>query len=386
LCAEPVGVGIVSCRNTFENVTESKQRSKFARNRAGFFHSGTVLNMDISNLPVIEQPFVRPNWLKAYCEDALEPDLAIIDPHHHLSDVKWGGYLPSDLAADLGSGHNIVATVHVQCGFGYRSEGPALLRPVGETERIVAISGLANQQQSHTNISAGIVGYADLSRGFAVDELLIAHVEAGRGHFRGIRCVAASHEAFQFGTITPPPLHLYSSTDFRQGYSRLESFGLSFDSWAYHTQLDELYDLAKSFPNTDVIVNHIGGPLGIGPYADHRKEATDEWKISMGKLASLPNVYVKLGGLGMAVLGFDFHTKTTPPTSTELAKAWGPLINICIDLFGVSRCMFESNFPVDKGTCSYQILWNTFKRISAGMSFSERTQLFHDTAARIYHL
>lgn len=335
---------------------------------------------------VIEQAVVRPLWLAEHSEEPLEPDLAIIDPHHHLSDISWGGYLAYDLLGDLATGHNIVKTVHVQCGFGYRSEGLAWQKPVGETERVTAISHLANQQQSRTVVSAGIVGHADLSLGSTVEELLVAHIEAGRGQFRGVRCAAASHEAFRFGVLPPPQLHLYMSADFRQGYSHLESFGLSFDSWAYHTQLDELYDLAKSFPNTDVIVNHVGCPIGVGPYVDQRDAAIGQWKTSMKKLASLPNVYVKLGGLGMAVLGFDFHARALPPSSIALAQAWGPIICTCIELFGTSRCMFESNFPVDKGTCSYQVLWNAFKRIAAEMSPHEKAELFHDTAARIYRL
>jgi predicted TIM-barrel fold metal-dependent hydrolase len=173
---------------------------------------------------------------------------------------------------------------------------------------------------------------------------------------------------------------------FREGYATLARFGLTFDSWAYHPQLDELHDLACAFPDIPVVIDHIGVPLGVGPYAGQRDAVFAEWKRLLQKFAALPNVCIKLGGLGMSVFGFGFHQANRPPTSAELAQTWGPYILTCIEIFGPSRCMFESNFPVDKGTCSYAVLWNAFKRITAGMSVDEKRLLYRDTAARFYRL
>lgn len=339
-----------------------------------------------SALPVVPRAEVRPAWLAQHTEAALEPDLAIIDPHHHLSDHGWGGYLADDLLADLGVGHRIESTVFIQVGFAYRDSGPEHLKPVGETERVVAIAREAAQAERATRVCAGIVGFADLSLGAAVEEVLAAHGEAGAGRFRGIRCHAAAHAEFQYGVMQAPPLHLYMSPAFREGYARLARFGLSFDSWAYHTQLPELADLARAFPQTPVVIDHVGAPVGVGPYAGRRDEVFAEWRADMRRIAELPNVCVKLGGLGMSVLGFPFHLRDAPPTSEELARAWAPYIRECIDLFGPERCMFESNFPVDKGTCSYAVLWNAFKRITADLSESDKRWLYHDTAARFYRL
>lgn len=339
-----------------------------------------------SALPVIPRAEVRPAWLAQHTEAALEPGLAIIDPHHHLSDHGWGGYLAGDLLADLGAGHRIESTVFIQVGFAYRGSGPEWLKPVGETERVVAIAREAEQAGQATRVCAGIVGFADLSLGAAVEEVLAAHGEAGAGRFRGIRCHAAAHAQFQYGVMQAPPLHLYMSPAFREGYARLARFGLSFDSWAYHTQLHELYDLARAFPDTPVVIDHVGAPVGVGPYAGRRDAVFTDWKERMRRMAELPNVWVKLGGLGMSVLGFPFHLRSAPPTSEELAPAWAPYLRECIDLFGPQRCMFESNFPVDKGTCSYAVLWNTFKRVTADLSEADKRWLYRDTAAAFYRI
>ncbi len=339
-----------------------------------------------SALPVIPRAEVRPAWLAQHTEAALEPDLAIIDPHHHLSDHGWGGYLADDLLADLGSGHRIESTVFIQVGFAYRDSGPEHLKPVGETERVVRIAREAAQAGHATRLCAGIVGFADLSLGAAVEEVLAAQIEAGAGRFRGIRCHAAAHAEFQYGVMQAPPLHLYMAPAFRDGFARLAQFGLSFDSWAYHTQLQELADLARAFPQTPVAIDHVGAPVGVGPYAGRRDAVFAEWRADMRRIAELPNVCVKLGGLGMSVLGFPFHLRDAPPTSSELAQAWGPYLRECIEIFGPRRCMFESNFPVDKGTCSYAVLWNTFKRITADLSEDDKRWLYHDTAAQFYRL
>lgn len=340
----------------------------------------------MSPLPIIPRAEVRLAWLAQHTEAALEPALPIIDPHHHLADHNWGGYLADDLLADLDSGHRIESTVFIQVGFAYRESGPEQFKPVGETERVLQIADQANRLQGKTRICAGIVGFAELSLGASVEEVLAAQIEAGAGRFRGIRCHAAAHERFQYGVMHSPPLHVYLSPKFREGFAKLARFGLSFDSWAYHTQLDELADLAAAFPETPIVIDHIGVPLGVGPYAGHRDAVFAEWKRQLQHIAPLPNVFIKLGGMGMSVFGFPFHEQARPPTSAELAQAWKPYIRTCIDIFGPGRCMFESNFPVDKGTCSYQVLWNAFKRITADMSADEKRLLYRDTAAGFYRL
>lgn len=340
----------------------------------------------MNHLPVISRAEVRPQWLARHDEEVLELDLPIIDPHHHLSDTLWGGYLQQDFLSDLGVGHNIESTVFIQVGFGYCPDGPEHLRPIGETQRVVAIAEQANAAQSNTRICEGIVGFADLSLGARVEETLEAHLEVAAGRFRGIRCHAAAHAQFRYGVMHAPPLHIYMDSTFREGYAKLAPHGLTFDSWAYHSQLDELYDLARTFPEIPVVIDHLGVPLGVGPYLGQRDAVFSEWKRLLQKIAALPNVCIKLGGLGMSVFGFGFHLADRPPTSEELTPAWGPYILTCIDIFGPSRCMFESNFPVDKGTCSYKVLWNVFKRITAGMSVDEKRLLYHDTAAGFYRL
>lgn len=341
--------------------------------------------MTAAPLPVFRHAQLNLAWLDKLHEDILEPALAIIDPHHHLWE-RDGGYLLDELLADTGSGHRIVATVFVQCGYAYRTSGPEELRPVGETEFVAGVAAEAERRKLKTRACAGIVGTADLTLGARVEPVLRAHVEAGGGRFRGIRHIAARHENFNASLLTPPPLHLMADKKFREGFARLSAFNLSFDAWIYHTQITELADLARAFPDIPIVLNHTGGPLAVGPYAGKRDEVFREWRAAMTELAKCPNAHVKLGGLAMAIMGFDFHKQPLPPSSGELANAWRPYFETCIELFGASRCMFETNFPVDKAMCSYAVLWNGFKRIAGGSSQREKQALFHDTAATFYRL
>lgn len=338
-----------------------------------------------SELPLIGHTVRGDVWLARTAEEAIDPGLPIIDPHHHFSE-HWGGYFGADLAADAVAGHDIRATVYIQCGHGYRSTGPQALRPVGETEQVVAIARAQAAERAKPRIAAGIVGYADLRLGEQVDAVLAAHVEAGDGRFRGIRNSGARHAAFRHGVLARPPAGLYLDDAFRRGFARLSKYGLSFDVWVYHPQLAEVYDLARAFPHIPIVLNHIGGTLGVGPYAGRRREVFDEWRPMMKTLSACGNVAVKLGGLGTAVFGYDFAAQDRPPSSQQLADAWRPYFETCIELFGAERCMFESNFPVDRAVCGYVVLWNAFKRVAAGASDDERARLFHDNAARIYRL
>jgi predicted TIM-barrel fold metal-dependent hydrolase len=328
----------------------------------------------------------REAWLSLTTEEAIEPELPICDPHHHLWDYPGSRYLIPEFTTDIGGGHRVDKTVFVECRQFYRSDGPSEFQPVGETGFVGRLAGPVETARGVTDVAAGIVGFADLSLGPAVLPILEAHREASR-RFRGVRHASAWHESERIHNAhTNPPRHLLGSSSFRQGLACLEKLGLSFDAWLYHPQLPELTELAQAIPELTIILNHMAGPLGIGPYAGHREEVFTDWRSEMTKLANCPNVAVKLGGLTMTMSGFGWHKRETPPGSEELAGAMRPYYRACIELFGVERCMFESNFPVDRASCSYTVLWNAFKRVCNGYSDSERSALLHDTAVRKYRL
>ncbi len=336
-------------------------------------------------------------WLaKRPGEAALEPELPIIDPHHHFWDTpQRGRYLLPELLDDVGGGsqssesHNIVATVFLECRSMYRKDGPAEMAPVGEVEFVNGIAAMsASGGYGPCRVAEGIVGHADLTLGARVRAVLEAEIAVGGGRFRGIRHGASwdGSEAIQkFATRVVPP-HLVREPKFREGFAQLAPLGLSFKSWQYHPQLPDAIDLARAFPDTTIILNHVGGVLGVGPYTGHRQEILAGWRRDIGELAKCPNVNVKLGGLGMTSFGFDFHEREVPPSSGDLAAAWRQYIEPCIDAFGPSRCMFESNFPPDKQSCGYTELWNAFKRVTAGASAAEKKALYSGTAARVYRL
>lgn len=335
---------------------------------------------------VIQHPEPNQAWLARLSEDILEPDLPIVDPHHHLWDRPGNRYYLDELLADTTAGHNIVATVFLQCYWAYRTTGPEEMRPVGETAFVASVAAEAEHRKSRVRACAAIVGHADLALGERVDAVLEAHIVSADGRFRGIRHVTARHPGLLASMAAPPPLGLMGEAAFRDGYARLGKHGLSFDAWLYHTQLPDLLDLARRFPAIPVVINHVGGPLGVGPFRGKSEEVFVAWRTGMRNLAGCPNVSVKLGGLAMAINGFDFHLQVLPPSSGELARAWSPWMTECIEAFGPARCMFESNFPVDKAMCGYPVLWNVFKRIAAGASADEKRALFHDTAARFYRI
>lgn len=336
-------------------------------------------------------------WLaKRPAEAALEPDLPIIDPHHHFWDTpQRGRYLLPELLADISakpdspSGHNIVATVFLECRSMYRQAGPAELAPIGEVEFVNGIAAMsASGGYGACRVAEAIVGHADLRLGARVREILEAEIRVGGGRFRGIRHGVswdASESIQKFATRAVPP-HLVRDAKFREGFAQLAPLGLSFESWQYHPQLADAIDLARTFPDTTIILNHVGGVLGVGPYLGHRQEILAGWKRDIAELAKCPNVNVKLGGVGMTSFGFDFPERELPPSSEELAAAWRIYIEPCIEAFGVGRCMFESNFPPDKQSGGYTELWNAFKRITAGCSAAEKRALYGGTAARIYRI
>lgn len=323
-------------------------------------------------------------WLDRRHEDVLEPALAIIDPHHHLWERAGARYLLDDLHADTETGHRVEATVFVECGWAYRPDGPDHLRPVGETEAVAAVAG--GSAASGAEI-AGIVGFADMILGAAVGEVLDAHIEAGRGRFRGIRhATAHDPDPRVHRTHSKPFAGMMADDRFRAGVRCLAARGFSFDAWLYHPQIPELTALARAVPECSFVLDHLGGMLGTGPYAGRRAEILEGWAPAMAELATCPNVVVKLGGIGMAMFGLGFEARAEPPSSEDLAAAWRAPICDTIERFGVERCMFESNFPVDRVSCSYVTLWNAFKRITSGASAPEKAALFSGTAARVYRL
>ena len=326
-------------------------------------------------------------WLSLTVEDPIDSDLPICDSHHHLWDRPNDRYLLEELLKDTGGGHRIVQTVFVECRSMYKKSGPEEMRPVGETEFVQGIADqVAREQYGMTIIANGIVGFADLTLRSKVAPVLEAHIAASKNRFRGIRHISTWNTSPNIMTSHNAPKGLLLDPKFREGFACLQKYGLSFDAWLYYPQLMELVDLARAFPDITIVVDHIGGLLGIGPYAGMSDEVFRDWKQGISALATCPNVSVKLGGLGTPRCGFSWYERATPPGSAEVAKAVAPYYNWCIEQFGVERCMFESNFPVDKVSFSYTVLWNAFKRFSKGFSPHERAALFHDTAVKVYRL
>jgi predicted TIM-barrel fold metal-dependent hydrolase len=270
----------------------------------------------------------------------------------------------------------------------YRAAGPEELRPVGETEFVAGIAAMSDSgRYGPVRVAAGIVGFADLTLGDRVEAVLEAHLRAGGGRFRGVRHSAAWDASDVIGnsrTATGP--HLLMQADFRAGLRRLAALGLSLDAWAFHPQLADVVDLARSVPDARIVMGHVGGPLGYGPYTGKRDEVFARWKAGVTELARCDNVVMKLGGMMMRLAAADYRTLPAPPTSAELAALWGPYIETCIELFGANRCLFESNFPVDKMGIGWAALWNALKRIAAGASADEKRAMFAGTARRVYRL
>ncbi len=331
-------------------------------------------------------------WLSKVKEEVLEPDLPICDPHHHLWEFRKGGvqsrYLLDEILADTTGGHNIVSTVFIECGAMFKADGPEAYRCVGETEFVNGIAAMsASGNYGKTRIAAGIIGTVDPRIGDAAADVLDAQIAAGGGRFRGIRRGAFWHASPDIGNHrTNPPEGLLLRDDFRAGFKHLAPRKLSFEVWCAHTQLPDAISLARAFPDTTIVLDHFGGPIGIGPYKGKQEEVFEHWKGQIGELARCPNVVAKLGGLNMEVNGYDWHHRPSPPTSAELAQATRRTFEHTIERFGPKRCMFESNFPVDKLSCSYTVLWNWFKLLSKGYSADERAALFYGTAARVYRL
>jgi predicted TIM-barrel fold metal-dependent hydrolase len=335
----------------------------------------------------------RPEeWLPLVHEDVIEPDLPIVDPHHHLWDYRdRPGYQPvyvlDELHEDTGSGHRVEQTVFVECSWAYRTDGPSEFAPVGETEFVAGVARASAERTGQARIAA-IVGSCDLAMGHQLDAVLDAHKAAGGTLFRGIRHRLAVDPTGSARTsrVEPNTPDLMTTDEFRAGVARLGERGESFEAWIYHPQLAQLVDMAAAVSGTTIILNHIGAPLGVGAYAGKRAEVLAEWRDGIAALSERPNVVVKLGGIGMPVYGCGYDQRERPATSDEIVADWGDEIRFIIDRFGPGRCMFESNFPVDKVSVSYRVLWNAFKKMTSDLGAAERADLFAGTARRVYRL
>jgi L-fuconolactonase len=338
-------------------------------------------------------PFGGNDWLALTHEQALEPELPICDPHHHFWDLRtaripYQRYLLHELVADVQGGHNVRSTVFIEARAMYRADGPVEMRPVGEVEFVQGLAAAsASGLYGPSRAAAAIVGHANLNLGDRVAPVLEALRAASPNRFRGIRhSVTWDPHPEVENTAAHPIEGQLGSESFRAGARVLARMGLSLEAWLYFPQLPELADFARAVPDLTIILNHIGGLLRTGPYAERDDEVLATWRRGIAAVAACPNVHVKLGGMGMPRTGFDWHARTTAIGSEELAASMAPCMSYCIEQFGPSRSMFESNFPVDKVSFSYTVMYNAFKRLSKGYSAAERAAMFHDTAARVYRL
>ena len=345
-------------------------------------------------------------------EPIIEPELPIVDAHHHLFFLpeatlvalegddsiysrsiapllrQHARYLFDEFCSDTRAGHNVRASVFVECHAMYRVDGPEAMQSVGEVEFANGVAAMAASGLfGDVRVCAGIVGSVDLRLGGHVEEILRAHIQAGGGRYRGVRWAGAYHDEDSriAGADNGTP-HLLLDSKFREGYAQLAPLGLSFDVFLLEPQIPDLIDLACAIPETQIVLNHVGGPLGVGRYAGQREERFSLWSRHIKALSRCTNVAVKLGGLGLPFGGFNSYRASPPYNSEQLAGEWRPYIEACIEAFGVDRCMFESNFPVDAAVGTYRVLWNAFKRLLAGASRVEKTALFSGTATRIYRL
>lgn len=319
-------------------------------------------------------------WLDQVIEEIVEPELEIVDPHHHLWPAGQGlPYQRDDLHRDVASGHRVIKTVFMECGSAYDRDAPEHLRSLGET-RYIAEQATSDPEP----LMRGIVGSVDLRRD-DIDDLLDRHIDAARGLFRGVRD-ALSRAEHPDAMMIPgrAPRDLYLDPSFRRGVARLGERGLTYDSWHYHHQNREFLELARATPGTTMVLDHFGTPIGVGPYASQREEIFAQWKVDIADIAALPNTVAKIGGLAMPDNGFGWNTADRPPTSDEFLAQQSRYYLHAIECFGPDRCMFESNFPVDRLSLSYRVLWNAYKKMTVGFSASERAALFSGTASRVY--
>ncbi len=330
------------------------------------------------------------DWLALTTEETLEPEIAICDPHHHFwvhrpEPADYQQYLLPDLVGDVNSGHNVHSTVFIEVRCEYRTDGPDEMKPVGEVEYVQTIAD-ASASGSHgpTKAAAAIIGHADLKLGEGVRPVLEAMQAASPNRFRGVRHSVGWDESRE---LANREIKGALGTDgYRAGAKVLAGMGLILENSLYFHQASELADFARALPELTIVLNHIGGLVRVGPYANRDEYVLPEWRKGIELMAKAPNIVLKLGGVGQTRFAYGWDERETPVGSEELAETLGPLMNHCIEQFGPERCMFESNYPVDKISFSYNVLFNAFKRLSKGYSATDRANLFHGTAARVYNI
>jgi predicted TIM-barrel fold metal-dependent hydrolase len=335
-------------------------------------------------------PYGGNDWLALTQEPVLEPEIAICDPHHHFWDLRpdrvpYQRYLLHELMADVNCGHAVRSTVFIEARAMYRPDGPIELRPIGEVEFVQGLAAAsASGLYGPCCAASAIVGHADLKLGDRVKPVLEALQAASPNRFHGIRHTVTWDRHPEVGNREKEGV--LATAEYRAGAKVLARMGLSLDTGVCFPQLPELAAFAKAVPDLTIVLNHLGGLNRVGPFANRDAEVLAAWRSGLAAVAECPNVNLKLGGIGMPRIGFDWHTRDKPIGSEELAASMAPLMTYCIERFGPARCMFESNFPVDKVSFSHPILFNAFKRFSKGYSASERAALFHDTATRAYRI
>ncbi len=341
--------------------------------------------MSASKKKIMGQSVPDEAWIEQVREEIIEPELPIIDAHHHLWIRSGHRYLVPEFLEDLQTGHNIVGTIYAECHSMYRQSGPEEWRSLGETEFVTGCAAMADSGVfGDIGFCKGFIGNVDLSLEHATREIFERHVDISGGRFKGIRFTTAWDASERIQSQVPRPQMLREAS-VRNGAEVMAEMGLTLDLWVYHPQLSEIAELADALPDLTIVVNHTGVPILGGPYRDRREAVFAEWETGVRSVASRPNTYMKLGALPIRSSG-DGIDRSVPPTSEETTTAWRPWVDVCIDAFGVERCFFESNFPVQKLFASYHVTWNAFKRLAQGASADEKRWLFHDAALAAYRV
>ncbi len=325
-------------------------------------------------------------WLSLHKEETIDPERPIIDPHHHF----WPGdmhYLLEDLWQDTESGHNVKKTVFIECSQEYLKVGDKDFAPVGETIFVKNICDLAKKEKHRTQIE-GIVGHVNLMIGAEKTvSVLKSHLEVGGALFKGIRHAGGwDHHPELSNSHHNPPKNLYLNETFLASLNELSNLNLSFEAWQYHHQVNQVKKIAELLPKLKIVLNHFSGPIGIGPYANKKDEIFEIWKTDIRELAKHENVYAKLGGMAMPINGYEFHKQVSPATSDQLVQEQKHYYHYLISNFGPERCMFESNFPVDKQSISYNVVWNAFKKMAKSYTSEDKDLMFYKTAESFYKL
>jgi len=323
-------------------------------------------------------------------EKILDPDIPIVDSHHHLFDLPNNRYLIDEYLDDVDAGHNIIASIYCETQSFKRKDGPEWMRPLGEVEFANGVGAMtASGHYGDCQVCAGIIGHANMTFGSKIGELLDASLSIAPNRFRGVRHVTLDYpddRPFKYIMTYKPPSGILETEGFPLALAELDKRGLTFDVAVFDPGLPRITELVDQFPNLTFVLNHLGIAIGVDMNADEKAEVFKRWSADLKMLAERPNVVCKIGGLGMPNWGFGFENRMDEVTYLELAKAWQPFVETGIEAFGPNRCMLESNFPPDGRSAGFVPVWNAYKYILRGYSVSEKTSLFSQTASRIYRL